>query len=76
MAKDEEEFVLPDAGMVSDSDSDADMTFLDSVAESKQIQKLEKERKRRIQNAGEEFEQNKRRFVLISIPDLGREAQK
>ena len=72
----EEEFVLPDAGMMSDSDSDADLTFLDSVAESKQIQKLEKERKRRIQNAGEEFEQNKRRFVKISNTNLGRVVQK
>jgi len=60
MAK-EEEVILPDADMVSDSDSDNDMAFLDEIAESKQIEKLRKHQKRQIENMGEDFEQSKRR---------------
>ena len=63
----EEEFVLPEDDMLStDSENDEElssMAFLDGLSQSKQIEKLEKERKRRINNQGEEFEIEKRRFV-------------
>lgn len=49
--------------MVSDEDSDNDMAFLDNIAESKQIERLNKARKRQIENLGEDFEQGKRRYV-------------
>ena len=38
------------------------MAFLDSVANSKQIAKLQKERKRQLENIGEDFETGKRSF--------------
>ena len=63
----EEEFVLPEDDMIStDEENDEElssMAFLDGLSQSKQIEKLEKERKRRINNQGEEFEIEKRRFV-------------
>ena len=37
------------------------MKFLDNLTNSKQVEKLERERKRRLENTGEDFEQNKRR---------------
>ena len=63
----EEEFVLPEDDMISTDDENdeelSSMAFLDGLSQSKQIEKLEKERKRRINNQGEEFEIEKRRFV-------------
>lgn len=63
----EDDIVLPDAGMVSDEDSDNDMAFLDNIAESKQIERLNKARKRQIENLGEDFEQGKRRYVYSKV---------
>ena len=62
-APEKEETILPDADMFSDSEDEVEMKFLDNLAESKQVEKLERERKRRLENTGEDFEQNKRRFV-------------
>ena len=63
----EEEFVLPEDDMISTDDENEEelssMAFLDGLSQSKQIEKLEKERKRRINNQGEDFEIEKRRLV-------------
>jgi len=66
--KEEEELVLPDADMIdSDQDSDNDMAFLDSVADNKQIAKLQKQRKRQLENIGEDFETAKRSFGDMKV---------
>ena len=68
----EEEFVLPEDDMISTDDENdeelSSMAFLDGLSQSKQIEKLEKERKRRINNQGEDFEIEKRRLVLRVMP--------
>lgn len=63
MAKTEEEFHMPDQDMMDDQDSnnEEDLGFLDNIAENNKISKLQKQRKRQIENAGEDFEVNKRR---------------
>ena len=68
----EEEFVIPEDDMISTDDENdeelSSMAFLDGLSQSKQIEKLEKERKRRINNQGEDFEIEKRRLVLRVMP--------
>ena len=68
----EDEFVLPEDDMISTDDENdeelSSMAFLDGLSQSKQIEKLEKERKRRINNQGEDFEIEKRRLVLRLAP--------
>lgn len=60
-----EEIELPEDDMISTDDESEEinsMAFLDGLSQSRQIEKLEKERKRRINNMGEEFEVNNRSF--------------
>ena len=53
---------MPEDDMIDeDDDEPISLQFLDSLTQSKQIEKLEKEKFRRIQNEGEDFERKRRR---------------
>ena len=56
-----DDFVLPEDDMISTDEEGESLGFLDSLTDSRQIQKLEKERKRRKENEGEDFEIQHRR---------------
>jgi len=63
--EDDDGFVLPDRDMLSsdEDEEESSMGFLDNLVDQHQIKKLEKERKRRLENLGEDFEVTKRSFV-------------